>query len=87
MYKPLTFSAGIHLHDNHYHYDEVGGEVNFIVDLKHGDTQAQTQNSDDDLDRLKYRQEEIHFRTSRMCKTRRLHNIKQIHKKKSIYNS
>lgn len=65
MHKPLRFSAGIHLHDDHDHYDEVGGEVNFVVDLKHGDAQAQQQNRDDDLDRLKCRTEEIRLESSR----------------------
>lgn len=37
--------------------------MNFVVDLKHRDTQAQTQNSDDDLDGLKCRKEKGPFRT------------------------
>lgn len=45
----------IHLHDDHHHHDEVGGEVNFGVDLKHRDAEAQAQDRDDDLDRLKKR--------------------------------
>lgn len=64
MHRPLASNAAIHLHNDHHDYDEVRGEVNFVVDLEHRDAQAQAQNSDDDLDGLEGRKEDACFRRS-----------------------